>query len=352
MGLFIQIANSMRKIFFAIVLFCAGAGLANDKQTAILQHGEQASVYVGINALVEAYDAAEAGDVITLSPGTFNPTEIAKSIRIYGAGFEENATTGTSLTTLNNSIILGHAGDTLRDVHLEGLHISGAISCIADAPVCGLTINKCYMDRDYCDITFASDVENVTLSNLILTKARIYGTTAVHATNLLIENSYIRTVYRFDLTSTVLIDHCIIIESHSVNDPEPRAFTFTNDLFIGLDGYWGARNNYVGNGCILKNCLYRPQEYTYLDYNIIVTKENLYTAALEEIFADAAGGDYTPERTFELQQPETWIGTDGTEIGIRGGKGWSKVPAIPVVKNLQLQVDGNILNVIYEAEVR
>ena len=342
----------MRKIFFVILLFCAGAVMANDKQTAILQHGENATVYEGVDALVEAYTAAEAGDVITLSSGTFNPTNIDKSISIYGAGFEEDTTTGTDVTTLNNSISIGSAGSTLNNVHLEGLHIYGAISCIAESPINGLKITKCYLDRDNCDITFASDVENVTLSNLILPKARIYGATAVHATNMRIENSYIRTVYRFDQSSTVSIDHCIIIESHSINDTEPRAFTFTNDIFAGIDGYWGAWNNYVGNGSIVRNCLYRPQEYTHLAYKITITSENLYTAGLNEIFSDAEDANYSATRTFELQQPETWLGTDGEPIGIRGGNGWSKVPATPVVKNLQLEVSGNTLNVTYQAEVR
>jgi hypothetical protein len=63
-------------------------------------------------------------------------------------------------------------------------------------------------------------------------------------------------------------------------------------------------------------------------------------------------GSYTPNRSFEIKEPETWIGTDGTEIGIRGGAGWSKLPSTPVVKNLQLEVNGNTLDVTYDAEVR
>ena len=56
--------------------------------------------------------------------------------------------------------------------------------------------------------------------------------------------------------------------------------------------------------------------------------------------------------TFEIQQPDVWIGTDGTQIGLHGGQGWSKVPRIPVIKSLGLNVEGSSLKINYEAEVR
>lgn len=54
---------------------------------------------------------------------------------------------------------------------------------------------------------------------------------------------------------------------------------------------------------------------------------------------------YTPTRTFELKHPETWIGTDGQEVGIRYG--WSKVPNSIALKNVTTTVSGNNLNVTY-----
>ena len=49
---------------------------------------------------------------------------------------------------------------------------------------------------------------------------------------------------------------------------------------------------------------------------------------------------------------DVWIGTDGTQIGLHGGQGWSKVPRIPVIKSLGLNVEGPTLKINYEAEVR
>jgi hypothetical protein len=62
---------------------------------------------------------------------------------------------------------------------------------------------------------------------------------------------------------------------------------------------------------------------------------------------------YTSSRSFELnEQLAAWVATDGSEIGIRGGNGWSKVPSTPVVKSLNVTPVGANLNVTYEAEVR
>ena len=76
--------------------------------------------------------------------------------------------------------------------------------------------------------------------------------------------------------------------------------------------------------------------------------------AINKIFKDSENGTYSSDRTYELN-PElssSWIGNDDTEIGILGGNGWSKVPSTPVVKSMQLGVNGSNLNVTYEAETR
>jgi hypothetical protein len=80
--------------------------------------------------------------------------------------------------------------------------------------------------------------------------------------------------------------------------------------------------------------------------------ENCYVVPLAEIFADGENYNYSPERTYELKQPEVWIGTDGTQCGLHGGEGWSKVPATPVLKNMTVEVDGSTLKVNYEAQTR
>jgi hypothetical protein len=71
------------------------------------------------------------------------------------------------------------------------------------------------------------------------------------------------------------------------------------------------------------------------------------------VFKDADNADYTTDRTFELKSPETYIGNDGTQVGVHGGAyPWNKAPSTPVVKNLDAKVNGISLGVTYQAEVR
>jgi hypothetical protein len=53
-----------------------------------------------------------------------------------------------------------------------------------------------------------------------------------------------------------------------------------------------------------------------------------------------------------LLNPTGFPGTDDGQIGLLGGEGFSRVPSTPVVKNLTPTVEGSILKISYEAEVR
>ena len=92
----------MKKLFLSMVaLVVATMSYAQNTLVATLSHGDEVTMFYGSSALVNAVDAAESGDVITLSSGTFEKCDISKGITIRGAGAEgEKATkiTGYSLT--------------------------------------------------------------------------------------------------------------------------------------------------------------------------------------------------------------------------------------------------------------
>ena len=107
----------------------------------------------------------------------------------------------------------------------------------------------------------------------------------------------------------------------------------------------------VGIGAVAYNCIYI--QTMGLNSNLYTGYDLISVDAVSDIFSDANNANYSAERTFTLQHPDEWIGEDDTEIGIRGGLyPWNKVPATPVVKSLQLDVDGTNLNVTFDAETR
>lgn len=93
----------MKRIALLLVLFCLSYVAFSQNQVATLQHNDTITgVFYGQNALVSAYNAADNGDVITLSSGTFNSCSITgKPITIHGAGCEYDSITGVLPTVIS-----------------------------------------------------------------------------------------------------------------------------------------------------------------------------------------------------------------------------------------------------------
>ena len=326
----------MRKILFlATMLFCASAVMAqNEVLSATLQHSDETSVFTGVDALISACNAAQAGDVITLSAGTFNLNRVLPaSISIYGAGYEKNETLGTDVTTISNSDLWTSISD--GDIHLEGLYFNKTIRIYdfvgEDGNIANFSMKKCYVPGN---IEIQARISNSQISQCVVTGS-ISG---LDAQNVLISNCWIGGTVWFNTDNSAVINNCIITGFQG------SANTWRNCIFTGYGQYQS-----YGSGLAF-NCILRSDVAGWQSYGLQLT--DCYTVPCSEIFADGTDAAYAATRTFELQQPIVWLGTDGTEAGIRGGNGWSKVPSTPVVKNLQLQVNGATLNVTYDAEVR
>lgn len=325
-----------------------------DVMTATLQHGDEVTVFTTQTAFANAYAAAVDGDVITLSPGIFNATNLTKSVNIYGSGFEEDETNGTGITQINGNLTIGVTDGTLSNVHIEGVYFYDYVRNNASSPLTNVTIKKCSFR---CELSICSEITNVTFCNCYT--GTIYGRSDIMANNLLVTNCYVNgCVKAFQSGSTVLIDHCIITGFIAVysggnitGDLACSAFTWKNCVFTWWNStsQWSNYNyNRVGVGATVYNCIYRQHmgNISFTSYDLIEVDRHT------QIFSDANNDTYTPTRTFTLIQP-TWLGTDGTPIGVTGGNyPWSRVPATPVVKSLDLNVSGTNLNVTFDAETR
>lgn len=345
----------MKKIFFTLfVLACAAVAKAQttDVITATLQHGDEVSIFKGASAFVNAHAAAVDGDIITLSNGIFNTTTITKSISVYGMGVEENEAIGTKRTTINGDLYIGTAGEAIANIHLEGLYVSNNIFAAAtdaynaSAKISRLTMVKC--------LTGYGVYLPVDSENLIFKQCRFgnisLGTSPVHQ-NLQITNCFINgAIIGYNANSDVVADHCIQRGYLDIRSLEGAGIFWKNSIFAGGGsyGFYGS----CGKNCVVKNCIHFDDGYGN-GFGDGTTTENVYVVTSEsQIFADQTNAAYTMNSTFELQQPDVWVATDGTQIGPNGGEGWNKVPGIPVVKSLELGVEGDNLNVTYEAEAR
>lgn len=331
----------MKKYLFLIIALCCAVvtkAQGTDQFSAILQHGDEASFYKGSTAFQQAYAAAVDGDVIILSQGVFEPVSlIEKSLKIYGAGFEDNTEANTAVTEFSGAVNVGKTDDVLDGFHMEG--IKTTYSATFRYEMKNATIQKCDVGGD---VTFNKNIENVVVKQCRI-RGSVKGAQAVIAKGLLVANCYLNgNVNTFSRESFINVDHCCY-NLYDSRDGYSRALV-TNCIIRGRSNYYVAVAGPYSTirNCIANNEIGYPSSQAY----------NLYQVDINTIFADAENTDYSETRTFELKDPETYKGTDGTPIGPSGGEGWDKVPAKPSIKNLNTTVSGINLNVTYTPVVK
>ena len=316
----------MRKIFFLVVLFCAGAVMAqNESQTALLQDGDNVQVFYGANALGSAYAAATDGSTISLSEGFFNypGVYLTKAVNIIGCGSDK--------TTINSGLnYLAEESAPVQNVLLEGVRLNGDIQF---SYMSGFTVSKCRFgiirvyggsenitvrQCQFATVDGSAYVQNMTVMNCILTNKNIYS----------------------NVNSTLLFDHCILI-------PAGYCWEQNKAVYQNCIAAAGCNTNFEA-GSTVRYCICQ-----FGDANTYIKEGNWFGVDPANLFSDGEGFTYSDERTYTLSNPETYVGSDGTQVGIHGGQyPWDMTPSTPVVNNLQLQVNGATLNVTYDAEVR
>lgn len=334
-----------KRLFISVIALCCTMvawAQSNQSVTAILQHvvdgNETVKVYVGKEAFKNAYTDAVNGDVITLSSGSFDtPSPFQKELSVYGAGYEEDAETGTAVTILNNSINIKGV-ESLSNLHFEGLRLDGnIIEC--NIPVSNMVISKCFCKNVYF---YAEQCTNIVIQQSVITQG-ITGLTSgsikTMANNLRIKNCILSSAGYFDPSSRGQLDHCLLLSETNNTNAHAFPFFYTNCIF-GKKGY---TINITGS---LQYCIV-PY---YFSCNNPINVINLSNAA---VFTDGDwASSYSADRTYTLSNPNEWIGNDGTQIGIHGGMGFSKVPSTPVIKNMTVTPEGKKIKVNYETNVR
>lgn len=111
----------MKRTFLLIcTILCANVLMAQE-QLATLKHNDSISVYYGANAFVQAYNAAVNGDVITLSDGIFNTTNVRKGITLRGNGACGDTSRNAIGTYFLDGFYVRGLGDSLQ-FSAEGIY--------------------------------------------------------------------------------------------------------------------------------------------------------------------------------------------------------------------------------------
>lgn len=303
-----------------------------EQLNAILQVGDDISIFYGASALNQALEAApESGGVITLSSGTFNAPTITKKVTIYGCGWYTDGENDIYPSAINGNITINIPDEIVapHDIYIEGLYVN---DINIPSEIDGLNIVKC----NFGSISFSKANKRVNILQCRTRGGRINA-----GDNVLVKNCYLdlRFISRFSDESTVFLDHCILVNGYDY-DSGAAIFYCTNSI-VNV-GYSTGSQTY-------RNCVFQwsPRDFA------IGSTGNKFSTDYTTFFTDAANTDYSDTRTFTLAEPDNYLGSDGTPVGVTGGDyPWNKQPLTPIVKNLDLKVEGTQLKVTYDAEIR
>ena len=292
----------MKKLLFTLLAIVATV-ITTQAQTSLvatLSHEGKTSAYYGAEALVNAAAAAENGDVITLSSGTFKGATIAKSITVRGAGMSVGDD-GSLPTVISSNMIA-----SVDNITLEGLYVNAT-----------LFINGWTNSNDMfikCRFTYVATSGSGNAYNMRFIHCRIangtqfYDNSSATFVNSIICKPNGSCLYNF-LNCVILFTQGNnqggygVSPSAIVNSSLTNCFVYS----VGTNGFPKSTTPAYNVGS--KEVL----------WNNSTLASNAVVEDFTTLFKDFTG-EYGDDVTFKLTATgAAYLGSDGTQVGIYGG---------------------------------
>ena len=335
----LQFGKAMSAALFVLLLVVVGSKNAlAQTQVATLQHGDDVSVFYGTNAFVEAHTAAETGDIITLSSGTFVPTTITKAITLRGAGCAIDTVANTNPTIFGGNIELNVA-DTANFLTIEGILFTNQVTY---RTLYNPKFNRC--NFTYIGYSGSYFMNNAQFVNCIVNQFSFY-----FARNTVLINS---VVWNPD----DIYSNCPVVLYNSIMKVSfIYALSAYNSIIVR------ASNGSPNQNCSFINCIgiktYSGGSYDAFGQGYTMGCTN-YTS-YEEVF-ESFTGEFSMDEQFILKDEIAtgFLGGDGTQVGIYGGfLPYSNRPTYMVLKRCNVAnkstIDGKLsvdIEVVTEEE--
>ena len=271
---------------------------------AMLVHNGNVTLYDG-DKVQDAVNASADGDVIYLTLGTFKPFNITKRITVRGVG-ETSIVDGDVNISISGS-------PKLTSPVMEALAVSGTVT--VKSQVDDMIIRKCKIGY------FGIDAQ---VDGAVLDRCYI--------TNTLTLSSYIKGM-------AVVNSKLYRVQA---NSDATQNTTFVNCNIYGLSGvYFSATiiNSILGSG-INSSINSTVLLNTSIGGSLRVESSSVTQNCYPGLSMNSSTCESTPQSSY--------VGTDGTIIGIKGGETpYTLEPTVPKVtdSNLQLDMENKKLNV-------
>lgn len=290
-----------------------GATAFAQQQMATLNHNDTITVFYGHYALKDAHNAAVAGDIVTLSPGTFEKCDITKPITLRGAGVTIDTIAATYPTVITGNFKLDIPKHTEYYLVIEGVYMSQTID-----------INKLYNAKfNRCNIyqlkfggsstNSVSDeiAENVEFVNCLIREIYNYG--------------YYSSTSSFTFVNCALLWHSGEVPSTFINslliiNIEFSKSTAYNSVITRINGSYSFTQTANAFNCIFIRNGYSSNILYNTTNNTNVTYKNL-NEVFETWHSLTNISNFSFDERYILKEEiaTSFLGSDGTEVGIHGG---------------------------------
>lgn len=322
----------MKRIFISLltVIACSMAAMAQDSRVATLQHGTNFRTYYGADAFVSAHNDASNGDVITLSAGEFNAAKISKAVTVRGEGMD--------VTVLHESkeITCTIPNDESYSLCLEGLTLKCSseftypIEFLSDGGSATVLMSKCSITGRNNNVRFvkcnavflnsklrgrsiSSTNSSVIVKNSIFTPVSEQGTCILSGTSFDIQNCFIVNSDLEEMVNSSIKNSIVGVKDgveYSIDESVTSSHCLVREGASGFDNSW-----YVTGTA--------PTPDPWGETPVVTLWDDLFTEEPYHLTEEAA---------------QTYVGTDGTEVGIYGGDyPYNEIPDYPLVKSIDVK---------------
>ena len=313
-----------------IMMSMTASGLTINK--ALLDHNGEVTLFDG-DKIQDAVNAAEDGDVIYLTLGTFKPFNVTKQITIKGTGEASKIDGDVNISVSDAS--------ELNKLVLETFTILGSVK-VTD-PLNNLIVRQCNITSSF---NIGANVTKGTIERCQIGSMPVSGPIK----ELVIDRSSIGS--GFVLSST--IESMTVIntylsgfsaESGAANNTTivncnlyfSSCANFSGTITNSIIGHNSSRNKTLNSTVLVNSLIHTYYYYPYSSYTLSIginsIQQNCYTVSKERL--DTSTSDLLANG---------YLGTDGTVVGIYGGNtpydGTTMlVPSVPKVTSSDIKLD-------------
>ncbi len=297
-------------------------------QTIVVHSATGVQIIKGNTALATAYDIAQNGDTLYISGGSYIPPAVFdKQLTVFGAGHYVDSTLATGKTFINGNVVMSENADLF---YIEGVEITGNFSVSTNHSVNNMVIKRCKINGTFNVLgNLSNPSSNLSLiGNVLISRLNLENIQSSMLSNNIISNT-------FQNSNGNLISNNIVLGYIGSSSMDYLFYgnnnTLNNNIFI-WEGYVA---NVNGSGNIFNNNLYvEPTP----NYGIAATSIGNFTGIPQSaIFVNQTGAIFSYSHDYNLQLPASYLGTDGTQVGIYGGAFPYKEGAVPLNPHIQIK---------------